>query len=217
MWIGTSTGLYLLEKATGKYTYIQMPVESYYIYSLCQASDGMLYIGTNNAGLLVYDTTKNTFRHYHRDNCALISNNIYTLLSDGKGNIFLSTEHGLSTFYPVEETFHNWTKEQGLKSDHFNAASGTLRKNGNFIFGSTDGAIEFNKDMILPRDYKFKMVFSDLRVFYQTVYPKDEGSPLILDIDETKTLRLKYNQNISHCRSQTSTMTILPIFFTLGG
>ena len=58
MWIGTSTGLYLLEKATGKYTYIQMPVESYYIYSLCQASDGMLYIGTNNAGLLVYDTTK---------------------------------------------------------------------------------------------------------------------------------------------------------------
>lgn len=40
--------------------------------------------------------------------------------------------------------------------------------------------------MILPRDYKFKMVFSDLRVFYQTVYPKDEGSPLILDIDETK-------------------------------
>ena len=196
MWIGTATGLYLLEKVTGKYSYIQMPVESYYIYSLYQASDGMLYIGTNNAGLLVYDTTKNTFRHYHRDNCALISNNIYTLLSDGKGNIFLSTEHGLSTFYPAEETFHNWTKEQGLKSDHFNAASGTLRKNGNFIFGSTDGAIEFDKDMVLPRDYKFKMVFNDLRVFYQTVYPKDEGSPLILDIDETKTLRLKYNQNI---------------------
>lgn len=58
MWIGTATGLYLLEKATGKYTYIRMPVESYYIYSLCQTSDGMLYIGTNNAGLLVYDTAK---------------------------------------------------------------------------------------------------------------------------------------------------------------
>lgn len=44
------------------------------------------------------------------------------------------------------------------------------------------------------------MVFNDLRVFYQTVYPKDEGSPLILDIDETKTLRLKYNQNIFSLR-----------------
>ena len=50
--------------------------------------------------------------------------------------------------------------------------------------------------MVLPREYKTQMIFSDLRVFYQTVYPKDEGSPLILDIDETKTLQLKYNQNI---------------------
>lgn len=40
------------------------------------------------------------------------------------------------------------------------------------------------------------MIFSDLRIFYQTVYPKDEGSPLVLDIDETKSLKLKYSQNI---------------------
>lgn len=200
MWIGTATGLYLLEKATGNYTYVQIPVESYYIYSLCQTPDGMLYIGTNNAGLLVYNPTQNTFKHYHKENCALISNNIYTLLSDGEENIFLSTEHGLSIFYPGEETFHNWTKEQGLQSDHFNAASGTLRKNGNCIFGSTDGAIEFPKSLILPRDYKFRMVFSDLRVFYQTVYPQEKDSPLTLDIDETETLRLKYNQNIFSLR-----------------
>lgn len=196
MWIGTATGLYLLEKATGKYHYIQMPVESYYIYSLYQTPDGLLYIGTNNAGLLIYNADKNTFEHHHKDNCALISNNIYTILYDGNRDIFLSTESGLTSFNPIEKTFHNWTKEQGLKSDHFNSSSGTLRKNGNFIFGSTDGAIEFHKNMLLPRDYNFKMVFSDLRVFYQTVYPKDQGSPLTIDIDDTETLRLKYNQNI---------------------
>ena len=196
MWIGTATGLYLLEKKTGKYHHIQMPVESYYIYSLYQTHDGLLYIGTNNAGLLIYNAAQNIFDHYHKDNCALISNNIYTILYDGDMNIFLSTENGLTSFNPIEKTFHNWTKEQGLKSDHFNATSGTLRKNGDFIFGSTDGAIEFNKNMVLPRDYNFKMVFSDLRVFYQTVYPKDQGSPLTMDIDDTETLSLKYNQNI---------------------
>lgn len=83
-----------------------------------------------------------------------------------------------------------------MHSDHFNASSGTLRKNGNVIFGSTDGAIEFPRNMVLPREYSSRMIFSDLRVFYQTVYPKDEGSPLVLDIDETKSLKLKYNQNI---------------------
>lgn len=196
MWIGTTNGLYLLEKATGKHQYITMPVESSYICSLYQAPGGLLYIGTNNSGLLIYDQVQKSFEHYHKDNCALISNNIYTILSDGKDDILLSTEHGLSGFYPKEKVFHNWTKEQGLHSDHFNASSGTLRKNGNVIFGSTDGAIEFPRDMAMPREYDSRMIFSDLRVFYQTVYPKDEGSPLVLDIDETKSLRLKYNQNI---------------------
>ena len=53
---------------------------------------------------------------------------------------------------------------------------------------------------MIPRNYKFQMIFSDLRVFYQTVYPGDEGSPLEVDIDETKTLKLKYNQNIFSLR-----------------
>lgn len=196
MWIGTATGLYLLEKSTGNYVNIQLPVESYYIYSLYQTPEGLLYIGTNNAGLLIYDAKEETFEHFHKDNSALISNNIYTILSDGINEIYLSTEKGLSSFNPTDKSFHNWTKEQGLKTEHFNATSGTLRKNGNFTFGSTDGAIEFDKDMVLPRDYNFNMIFSDLRVFYQTVYPKDEGSPLVHDIDETQTLRLKYDQNI---------------------
>lgn len=196
LWIGTATGLYLLEKKTGKIQEIKMPVESFYIYSLAQTPDNLLYIGTNNAGLLIYNLAKNTFEHFHRENSALISNNIYTIIFDGDRDLFLSTENGLTSFNPIDKTFHNWTKEQGLKTDHFNATSGILRKNGDFIFGSTDGAIEFNKNMKLPRDYDFKMVFSDLRLFYQTVYPTDEDSPLEQDIDETKTLQLKYNQNI---------------------
>ena len=42
---------------------------------------------------------------------------------------------------------------------------------------------------MIPRNYEFKMIFSDLRVFYQTVYPGDEGSPLEVDIDETQVLK----------------------------
>ena len=200
MWIGTATGLHLLDTETGKFEYITMPIESFYINALYQADNGLLYIGTSNSGLLIYDHEKKSFEHFHKDNCPLISNNIYSILSDGDKSVLLSTENSLTSYYPEEKVFHNWTKEQGLKSDHFNATSGILRKNGDFILGSTDGAIEFHKDMMIPRNYKFQMIFSDLRVFYQTVYPGDEGSPLEVDIDETKTLKLKYNQNIFSLR-----------------
>lgn len=196
MWIGTTTGLFLLEKASGRFESVKLPAESAYIYSLCQTPDSMLYIGTNNTGMMVYNAQENTTEHFDKQNSTLISNNIYTILYNGERDLVLSTENGLTTFNPTEKKFYNWTKEQGLKADHFNAASGTLRRNGNFIFGSTDGAIEFSKNMNLPRNYKTKMVFSDLCIFYQTVYPNDKHSPLVTDIDSTRTLRLKYNQNI---------------------
>lgn len=195
MWIGTTNGLSLLDKKTGEQHPVPLPIDSYYIYSLYQAGDSLLYIGTNNAGLLIYNIRTDSFEQFYTDNSALISNNIYDILSDGKHNIFLSTESGLTNFNTISKTFRNWTKEQGLSSDHFNASSGTLRRNGNFIFGSTDGAIEFSKDIELPDDYKFKMILSDLKVLYQTVYPNDKKSPLKADINDTKTLRLKYNQN----------------------
>ena len=196
MWIGTATGLYLLEKESGKYQRIDLPVESMYIYSLYQAKNGLLYIGTSGSGLLIYDPEKRSFTHYHKDNCALISNNIYAILSDADEDIVMSTENGLTSYYPAEKLFHNWTKDQGLMASHFNAGAGTLRKNGNFIFGSSDGAIEFNRTMKIPRKYYSKMVLSDLKIFYQTVYPGEESSPLNMDIDDTKELKLSYSQNI---------------------
>ena len=79
---------------------------------------------------------------------------------------------------------------------HFNALSGVLRKNNHFVFGSSEGAVEFHKDMKLPRDYSSKMIFSDFKLFYQTIYPGDKHSPLKESINDIKTLELGYNQNI---------------------
>nr|WP_044654235.1 two-component regulator propeller domain-containing protein [Bacteroides acidifaciens] len=196
MWIGSATGLYLLDKESGKWERIKLPVESTYIYSLYQAKNESLYIGTSGSGLLIYDFNKKLFTHYYSENCALISNNIYTILSDADKEILMGTESGLTSFYPEQKKFYNWTEDMGLMTTHFNALSGVLRKNNNFVFGSSDGAIEFHKDMKLPRSYSSKMIFSDFKLFYQTIYPGDENSPLKESINDTKVLELKYNQNI---------------------
>lgn len=196
LWIGTANGLFLLEKDSGTYTEIALPTESNYIYSLLWLPTyEALYIGTNNAGLLEYKPAEEVFTHYHKDNSALISNNIYHIMHDGNDRLVMSMENGLSSFNLTERRFVNWTKEHGLMSDHFNASSGTLRRNGNFIFGSTDGAIEYGKDMRLPRKNESRLVFDNLRIWGKSVYAGEEDSPLTTILDETELLQLKYSQN----------------------
>ena len=143
MWVGTATGLFLLNRNSGEYQYILMPVESTYINTLYQANDGLLYIGTNGSGVLIYDPGNMSFEHYYADNSALVSNSIYTILPEMNGQIMMSTENGITSFSIEKRSFHNWSREQGMMSACFNATSGALRKNNNFVFGSVDGAVEF--------------------------------------------------------------------------
>lgn len=195
IWIGTTAGLYLLDRNTGDYETIDMPVEANYVNTLYQSDEGLLYIGTSGSGVLVYDDARNTFDHYYSDNSALISANIYTILPETDGYIVMSTEDGLTCFYTKEKIFRNWTKEQGLIPACFNPSSGTLRKKGGFVLGSIDGAVEFPDKLDLPGYDYSKMVLSEFQISYQPVYPGDEESPLTEGINETEELRLNYDQN----------------------
>ena len=77
-----------------------------------------------------------SFEHYYADNSALVSNSIYTILPEMNGQIMMSTENGITSFSIEKRIIHNWSREQGMMSACFNATSGALRKNNNFVFGS---------------------------------------------------------------------------------
>lgn len=53
MWIGTAAGLYLLNRNTGEYQYIEMEIGITYINTLYQADNGLLYIGTNDLSIIL--------------------------------------------------------------------------------------------------------------------------------------------------------------------
>jgi len=195
LWVGSSNGLYIVNKDNTTLRRIKMP-KDVYIYALHQGKNGLLYIGTCGSGMLVYNAKTNKFICYDKENSGLISNNVYTILSDQKGTLFLSTENSLVRFNTIKGDFQNWTKEQGLMSNHFNSSSGVHRRNGTFIFGSADGAVEFNEKISLPQKYSSKLVFSDLSLFYETALAGNSGSPLKQSIDETEKIDLSYNQNI---------------------
>ena len=196
MWIGTRMGLYLLDKESGVYRYIDLPVESPYICALYQREDGILYIGTRGAGLLVYDINKKKFIHQYRtDNCALISDNIYTILPRQDESLLMGTETGITIYSPQKHSFRNWTREQGLMSVNFNAGSATAWNKSTLVFGGNEGAVKFPTNIQIPEPHYSRLLLRDFMIAYHPVYPGDDGSPLKKDIDETDRLELAYGQN----------------------
>ena len=172
MWIGTRMGLYQLDKKSGVYQYIDLPIESLYICALYQRENGILYIGTRGAGLLVYDSNEGKFIHQYRaDNCALISDNIYTILPRQDGSLLMGTENGITIYSPNEHSFRNWTREQGLMSVNFNAGSATAYSSSTLVFGGNDGAIRFPTDIQIPEPHYSRLLLRDFMIAYHPVYP----------------------------------------------
>ena len=149
IWVGTTMGLYLLDKLRGDYRRIDFPVETVHVSTLYQAADSTLYVGTRGAGLLVYDGANDKFIHqYHMENCALVSDNIYIVIPRPDGSLLLGTENSIVTFLYEDRTFQNWTAEQGLMSVCFNAGAST-QYGDSLVFGSNDGIVIFPVDLQL--------------------------------------------------------------------
>ena len=217
MWIGTRMGLYLLDKESGVYRYIDLPIESPYICALYQREDGILYIGTRGAGLLVYDINNNKFIHQYRtDNCALISDNIYTILPRQDESLLMGTETGITIYSPQKHSFRNWTREQGLMSVNFNAGSATAWNKSTLVFGGNEGAVKFPTNIQIPEPHYSRLLLRDFMIAYHPVYPGDDGSPLKKDIDETDRLELAYGQNTFSLDVAPLIMIILLTFFIHG-
>lgn len=84
----------------------------------------------------------NIEKHFTREN-GLPSNYIYGILPDKYGNLWMSTNRGISSFNPETERFTNYSIEDGLQGFEFNSNSFLETSSGEFYFGGTNGFNRF--------------------------------------------------------------------------
>lgn len=196
LWIGTINGLYQFNKTHQRLQAADWDAELGCINTIYQSPNDITFIGTHGSGIWVYNNRTGKATHYYANNSALISDNIYCILPDQGEDLIISTEKGLTRFKTKEKIFSNWTKEQGLISTSFNQAAGVHTRDGKFIFGCGDGAIELADTVRLPHRFKSRMVFDNFRILYQKVMPGEKDSPLKEEIDNARHITLAYDQNI---------------------
>lgn len=195
LWVGTLNGLFLYHQEHHTWEPIELGTCPRCINTLYPAPDGTVYVGTHGSGLWTYHPRTGQRNHFDTRHSALVSDNIYCILPAANGDLMISTEKGLSRYHRSRQTFTNWTRERGLLSTTFHPAAGITTRNGKFLFGCADGAILLADSLLTPEPFHSRMVFSNFQVLYHPIVAGEAGSPLSENIDDTRHLVLRHDQN----------------------
>jgi len=187
LWFGTQNGVSLLNQDTHTFS----SYNTNFVYSIHEGISGKLWLGSRK-GLhsiktdSISDLTNDAIeiRRYDQ-NDGLPSNMIYSIQEDDKGNLWISTEYGISKFDKINSSFKNYNKKNGLKYENYNPNASAKSVEGEIYFGGTNGITGF-----FPEDIK------ESKTVPNVIITKIEinGIPLEFDqsIDEIETINLTY-------------------------
>lgn len=201
LWVATLFGLYRLDFRHGTtydvnlYLKSDLPdsIGSYDIQTVYQDKQKNLWFGTGDYGLALRPQGSSVFRHISKRD-GMISNVIRGILEDAAGSLWISSNMGLSKYNPATSSFRNFTKEDGLPSNEFNANACLAGRDGKFYFGSDRGLMAFYPDSIRNSPVEPAVYLTDLKLNNQSVPIGADGSPLEKHISLTTAIQLPYNQ-----------------------
>lgn len=147
--VGTSKGLFILDKGTGIFTRCS-PVENNNeiipVTVIQPDKDGNLWIGTLGNGIYRFNPKTNSFKRYllsHKRDMNEVNNNVYSIYRDSQDIIWIGTwGAGLIRLNPETEKFTNYTVKNGLPNDV--VYSILPDKSGNFWLSTNKGISKFN-------------------------------------------------------------------------
>ena len=171
-----------------------------YIISLMEDSKGYIWIGTYGNGL-----AKSTVNEQGRLTCTNLSqadglsNNVtYGIQEDENGNIWISTDYGLSMYRPDENLFRNFYKQDGLLNNQFYWSASYKSDEGELYFGGTEGLNYFKPGAIMEYQYIPTPKISKFKIFNTEVNPGDRFHDKVVitkPIYAADTIYLTYRDN----------------------
>lgn len=174
MWFATEGAIDFYEPSKKRFThyYARKEISSGLLNdkALCIYDDrqGNIWFGTSGGGLSKFNTAIKKFTHYTESE-GLANNVIYGIVGDDNGNLWLSTNRGLSCFNILKQTFTNYRENAGLQSDEFNQSSYFKSSTGQIYFGGINGFNVFSprqitKDTIAPETVITGLLVTDKQV-----------------------------------------------------
>ncbi|MBK7631163.1 MAG: SpoIIE family protein phosphatase [Ignavibacteriales bacterium] len=200
LWTGTTNGINILNLKTETFRYYNYdPKDSTSlshpnVMNFYEDKNGYVWVATYGGGLNRFDPKTEKFLRFTQENSSLPNNGVYGSLPDEMGNLWISTNNGITKFSPNTFQFRNYSVDDGLQSEEFNGGAFYKAQNGEMFFGGIRGYNSFYPSEVTDNKFKPNLVITDLKIFNESV-PVGENSPLKKQISKTNEIVLPYWQN----------------------
>lgn len=203
LWIGVRMGgLHRYNTLTGEILHfdqgpnIGQGLNNNDILCLHMGNDRTLWIGTSG-GLNHLNLSGGSYSFTHFTvNDGLPNHTIHGILEDNYGNIWVSTNKGLSRLLRPENRFINYNSGDGLLNNEFtDGAVFHHLPSGRFYFGGINGVDWFYPDQINISKQQPEVILTDFKLFNQRILPGDKSGILPVNIAFLDQVTLKHNQN----------------------
>ncbi|HET9229194.1 MAG TPA: two-component regulator propeller domain-containing protein, partial [Thermoanaerobaculia bacterium] len=110
-----------------------------------------IWAGTHGGGLSRLDPVTGRFHRFTEETSGLPNDTVYGILEDEFGNLWLSTNRGISCLNPRTGEFRNFDVGQGLQGNEFNFGAYHRGTGGEMFFGGVHGlTIFFPRRLLEP-------------------------------------------------------------------
>lgn len=201
IWIGTvGFGLYVFDISTHKIRHYVKSAEvgalSYnHVNKIYQDRKNRIWVMTQGGGLNQYLGPDKGFKVY-TVNDGLGSNSLRGLVEDAKGDLWFSTNGGISKMDAKILKFVNFEEADGLQGKEFMTNAAAKNSQNWLFFGGVNGLNYLKSDSLRMRLDVPPVYFTKLKIFNKEVEAGQENSPLTEDISSTKHLILQPDQTV---------------------
>jgi len=193
MWICTQNGLNLYDPVTNSFKVFHFPDDN--IGSFYKDKKGYLWVGTNTKGLFKCDQNGIILNTYDISN-VLPDNRIHAITQDNSGNIWISSNKGITQINTDIQSIRNYSRDDGLQGDQFYQQSFLKTKKGELYFGGYSGFNSFHPDSLKDNMLVPPVYIADFQIFNKPVIYGVPGSQFQTNISEAKEIELKWNQSV---------------------
>lgn len=165
------------------------------VTSVWEEADGNFWMSTYGNGLMCFDPVKEKVKVSYTEKDGLSNNGIYGITGDLKGNLWMTTNHGLNKFNIQSKKFHVYLEKDGLQSNEFNIGAVYRSNSGELFFGGINGLNAFYPDQLKINNIPPAVVITDVMLFNKSLSVGGENSKLGKHVSYTKEITLSYREN----------------------